>query len=652
MKKLLMLFIAACGSVSAIAQGPNSHDQPDSLVSRWVIDVNLLGGVASQTFTTANSNANYLNGLNLNTGQLKYSNGSSFGGDAQLGFFFGKKRHFGIGTGFMYMQQQGTASLNNYHVEYQATDGNGNIYRQVVTGNNINETVNSSNINIPLVLKYKTRFSKHWGFSTDAGALLNLQMNNAYTTNANFDYEAIYKLEQSSDAGTISVYDNSPTASANDWFITKKEFLQNNPTGNYQDYLNAKRALGFNVGEGLTPNTTKGNTSYTMGSVGLMVQPSINYYVSDYIALNFGVYYMVQPFKNNAQSNYTLTDGIGTYSSVLNDVTKSVNQTYGLNIGARFFFGRKDHAPLVISSIDATSPSQCSLCDGSMAIHGLTPNKEVTIGYSLNGAAPTNNATTVDGAGDVKIANLCSGNYTGITATIKKKNAAGQPVTLTDPVVHISGQNTANPTLKGVSDGSVVFNGLPAGKSVTINYNLNGTAAVSFTSVVNPDNTVKISGLCEGTYTGIVASVNHCAANGADFTLVAPVPPPPPPPPPVVVADKIDISAPILFEVNKFVVHSSSYPEIEEAATEMKENKSLYLTIDGNADASGNEPANRVLSLNRANAVKTQLTKRGVNPKRLKTKGHGSSIPAATNSTEDGKRQNRRAVMSITPDKK
>ena len=216
--------------------------------------------------------------------------------------------------------------------------------------------VNSSNINIPLVLKYKTRFSKHWGFSTDAGALINLQMKNAYTTNASFNYEAIYKLEQTGDAGTVSVYDNSPVPSSNDWFVTKEEFLQNNPNGNYQNYVNAERAAGINVGEGITPNTRTGNTSYTAGSVGLLVQPSINYYLSDYVALNFGVYYMVQPFKNNAQSNYRLENGMGTYSSVLNNVTASTNQAYGLNIGARFFFGKKQHTPLTISSIDQSLP--------------------------------------------------------------------------------------------------------------------------------------------------------------------------------------------------------------------------------------------------------------------------------------------------------
>ena len=84
----------------------------------------------------------------------------------------------------------------------------------------------------------------------------------------------------------------------------------------------------------------------------------------------------------------------------------------------------------------------------------------------------------------------------------------------------------------------------------------------------------------------------------------------------------------------------------------MKKDKSIKLVIDGNADNTGKESFNRVLSLERAKAVKTQLAKRGVNPKRMKTKGFGSKDPAATNSTKEGKQLNRRADLKIQPTQK
>ena len=654
MKKIIFLLAAAYSTVPAIAQESKRNYHADSLLSRWVIDVNLLGGGASQMFTSANTDANYPNSLNTNTGQLKYRNGYSYGGDAQLGFFFGKKRHFGIGAGIMYMQQNGDAVLNDYHTEYEATDGAGNVYRQVVTGNDVREQVVSTNINVPLVLKYKNRFSKHWGFTADAGALFNLEMKNAYTTYANFDYGAIYKFAESTDGGTVSVYDNAPVASSNDWFITKGEFLKNNPNGNYQAYVDAKRALGYNVGEGLSPGTRTGKTSYTTGSVGFILQPSFAYYLSDNVALNFGVYYMFQPFKNNAQSGYRLTDGMGTYNSTMNNVTASVNQQYGINLGVRSLFGKKQ-TPLVITSADRFAPTQCGLCDGSIMLHGLTPNEPVTVDYSLNGAQPTEYAATVQPDGAVKIANLSAGNYTGVTAKIKRKKAATADIMIAAPVMTISNISPINPTVKGTCDGSAAFNGLYAGKNVTVNYNLNGAPQPAFSGIVNAGNSVNLTGLCEGTYTNIVASIGTCTANGKDFTLVAPAPVEAPKPLPETDASTTitrtrngeNISAPILFDFDKSTIHKSSYAELNEAAREMKKDKKSTITIDAYTDKIGTKEYNQALSVRRAEAVKDYLTKKGISPRRLKIKGYGEKYPVAPNNTAEGRREDRRATMEL-----
>jgi outer membrane protein OmpA-like peptidoglycan-associated protein len=135
MKFISILLAATVGSFTVFAQGTKADYNTDNLLSRWAIDVNLLGGLNMQNFTTENSIGNYLNAVNTNTGDLKFKDGAAYCADAQIGFFFGKKRHSGIGTGFMYMMQQGNAVLDNYHVEYQATDIRGNTFRQVITGN-------------------------------------------------------------------------------------------------------------------------------------------------------------------------------------------------------------------------------------------------------------------------------------------------------------------------------------------------------------------------------------------------------------------------------------------------------------------------------------------------------------------------------------
>ncbi len=650
MKKTIFLLIAAFGALSTFAQTPPVKNYAtDADLSRWVLDLNFLGGGYIQHMNT-NTTANYLNGVNMNTGTPDFKNGMAVGGDAQIGFFFGKNRHWGIGTGIMYLREWGDLTLNNFHAEYQSTDANGNIFRQVVSANQIDERIKIDNFNIPLLLKYKKRVSKHWGFTGDAGLLFNLQMKNEYKTNASFDYEAIYKINNNGDGSVTSVYDNSPTPAGSDFLITKAQYSKNNPEGNVQSYFNTKSSQGYNVGLGVSPNSTTGTVSYASGSVGFLFQPSFNYFFSDMVALNFGGYYLYQPFNNSGSNTYMLTNKPGDYSSVSNSVSHTENYSYGLNVGLRFFLGKKE-VPKIIS-VDALQPSQCGMCDGGLVLHGLRPGKEVIVNYSREGTPQTAYTGNVDASGSVKITSLCEGKYTDIDAKIRKHTSTGNPVTLIPPPITISSENNTNPSANGVCDGTISINGLNTGQTVTVNYMRNGAAQQSFTSVVPAGKTVILTGLCEGSYTGFKVNGNNCtaaaAANGTDVTLTAPAPPPPPPAP-AHIEEKIDISTPILFDFNKTTIHVISYPVLKEAADEMKEDKTINVTIDGYTDIVGSDAYNNRLSVRRANAVKAHLTKMGISPRRLKTAGHGKRSPVGDNGTPEGRSQNRRAIMKIAP---
>jgi|GEM_PF-463803 len=656
MKRLILILIASCSAISLLAQDATRNKKKDFKhdrdLSRWVLDVNLMGGGYIQNFTSATSTSGYLNEIPSvsNNGNLKFSNGASFGGDAQIGLFFGKNKHWGIGTGFMYLYQQGDATLDNFSVQYQSTDANGKTFRQLLTGNDVKEHITGSNINIPLVLKYKNRFSKHWGFTADAGALFNLQMKNTYNNNnSSFDYEAIYAYKE----GNVPYFDPSPVPANTDFLITKAQYTAHNPNGNMQSYFSNLAAQGYNVGLGVKPAHNTGDVSYTTGSVGLLLQPSVNYFFSDKVALNVGVYYLYQPFKNASQNDYALTNKTGEYSSVMNNVTKSDAQSYGLNLGVRFFLGKSKEA-MKISSIDPMAPTLCGNCDGMITLHGLKPRKQVTVTYDLNGTRQTAYSGKVDVNGDVQLHGMCAGNYTNITAQTGRHKATGFPVTIVAPVLVISSEEPKNPTVNGKCDATITFRGLYAGKSATISYSINGVAQTPYTGVVAADNTIQMGGLCEGNYTNIVATINTCTASGNDVTLTAPKLLPPPPPvqqEPIITVEPVDEFAPILFDVNKSTIHHSSYPEIDKAAREMSKDKNAEIVIDGNADITGNKSFNEKLSLQRANSVKKQLEKRGVNPKRVKTRGNGSRVPVATNKTVKGKQKNRRADLKIIPNK-
>jgi outer membrane protein OmpA-like peptidoglycan-associated protein len=644
MKKIVFLLIAGHYSLSAIGQEAALKTYSgDKDLSRWVIDVNLLGGAFNQKMDMANTAPNYLNGVNINTGKAGFKDGGAFGGDLQLGYFFGKNKHFGIGTGLLYLREWGNVSLDNFHAEYQSVDANGFTFRQVVTANSINEHVKIDNFNIPLVLKYKNRMSRHWGFTADAGALFNLRMESEYATNASFDYEAIYKFVTDENGIVTPVYDNASIPGTNDFLITKSHYTKNNPTGNVQNYFDTKRAAGYNVGLGVNPAQKEGTTSYATGSVGFLLQPSVNYFFSDRVALNVGAYYIYQPFKNEGTSTYTMTGKPGEYSSVMNAASTVKTQSFGGNLGLRFFLGKKE-AAMNITNTAQYDPSACGACDGSFALQGLKAGETANVSYKVNGASVATMSTAlVNGEGTATVQNLCAGSYSDIRATIGNKSANSKPVNLIDPKLVLGRVESENPTAPGACDGTISMYGLRAGQKATVTYTINGVKS-TYSDIVSADNSIKVSGLCGGTVKAVTVESGKCVAqlsNPASIVLVNPKPVIPP-----VVVDE-DTMTQILFDFNTATIRPSSYVIIDRVFAQLKEDKDAYVVIDGNTDEVGTDEYNQKLSERRAAVVRTYLMNKGISNSRIEHHANGEREPVATNQSVEGRSKNRRAELLI-----
>ena len=91
-----------------------------------------------------------------------------------------------------------------------------------------------------------------------------------------------------------------------------------------------------------------------------------------------------------------------------------------------------------------------------------------------------------------------------------------------------------------------------------------------------------------------------------------------------------------------------SDPILDEVAKVMKENPHIELIeVQGHTDNKGGAFYNRALSDKRAKAVKDALISRGVEAKRLRSKGYGQSKPIASNDTDEGRAENRRVQFDI-----
>ncbi|USQ03634.1 OmpA family protein [Aquirufa antheringensis] len=103
----------------------------------------------------------------------------------------------------------------------------------------------------------------------------------------------------------------------------------------------------------------------------------------------------------------------------------------------------------------------------------------------------------------------------------------------------------------------------------------------------------------------------------------------------------------LFFDLGKATLKPESEPELKRILQVMKENMALVIEISGHTDNTGSEEINNKLSLERANAVKENLLKGGIDQARIRTKGYGKSKPKADNATEEGRQINRRVEIEI-----
>ncbi len=86
---------------------------------------------------------------------------------------------------------------------------------------------------------------------------------------------------------------------------------------------------------------------------------------------------------------------------------------------------------------------------------------------------------------------------------------------------------------------------------------------------------------------------------------------------------------------------------IDEVAATLTEFPDVSVVITGHTDAQGPEPANQLLSEQRAQAVVDGLVARGIDPARLQASGKGETEPIETNDTPEGRQSNRRVEIDV-----
>ncbi len=115
--------------------------------------------------------------------------------------------------------------------------------------------------------------------------------------------------------------------------------------------------------------------------------------------------------------------------------------------------------------------------------------------------------------------------------------------------------------------------------------------------------------------------------------------------------DQIVLNMPgnITFESGKSNLNPSFISVLDSVAEVLKEYKDTAIEVSGHTDNKGKSEANQVLSKQRADVVAAQFRAKGVAGARINAVGYGQSQPIADNTTEEGRGQNRRVEVLLTP---
>jgi len=105
----------------------------------------------------------------------------------------------------------------------------------------------------------------------------------------------------------------------------------------------------------------------------------------------------------------------------------------------------------------------------------------------------------------------------------------------------------------------------------------------------------------------------------------------------------------VTFPVDSTQISPSFRTALDSVAQSMIRYPNSLVDVMGHTDSTGSETYNLDLSRRRAESVSNYLVSRGVSRARIETVGYGEQYPVADNTGPEGRAQNRRVEIRITP---
>lgn len=105
----------------------------------------------------------------------------------------------------------------------------------------------------------------------------------------------------------------------------------------------------------------------------------------------------------------------------------------------------------------------------------------------------------------------------------------------------------------------------------------------------------------------------------------------------------------ITFATDSADVKPSFNDVLKSVALVLDKYPKTIIQVDGHTDSTGSASYNKLLSERRAESVAGALRRNGVDDRRIIVTGYGPDYPVASNATPQGREQNRRVELALSP---
>lgn len=292
---------------------------------------------APQDLSTLYNNKLDKSNTNFNDNSIKnpdFVGGASINGN--IAYYFGRNRNNrnkGISLGITLTKYAADYAITNAKFEYRSNDGTYD-YRRIVTVKDMRESMNFNMINIPLLLKFKTKFGSKWAGEIGAGPSLLLSVISNSTYSGTVDFGGVYSYNQTT--GRFEFPQTFLGTETN--YLTLTSSLINNYSNNtssilFQQLLAQAKDLDFADNkkiESKQRGTLSANTSIAMNVTG-----DLFYHLSKTFAIKLGGAVTYSNFEQNKGKNYVMIDTTGedNYESIAQSSAKVNYLSFGVNFG-------------------------------------------------------------------------------------------------------------------------------------------------------------------------------------------------------------------------------------------------------------------------------------------------------------------------------